>query len=154
MSLLVMSSPWPRLIGLHSPGMTRTSDPADPLQAIEEQLEALRAEDDRLARSLEDTREARRRLAGKIRALEASLSLVRAGGQSQEAEMHSGTIADAIAALLNRNGEMRASELTAALQEAGKLLRTDSAYATLFKTLARDRRFAKVEGRRGYWRLA
>ncbi len=68
--------------------------------------------------------------------------------------MHSGTIADAIAALLNRNGEMRASELTAALQEAGKLLRTDSAYATLFKTLARDRRFAKVEGRRGYWRLA
>ena len=134
--------------------MTRAPDPADPLQVIEEQLETLRAEDDRLARSLEDTRETRRRLAGKIRALEASLSLVRAGGQSQEAEMHAGTIADAIAALLNRNGEMRASELTAALQEAGKLLRTDSAYATLFKTLARDRRFAKVEGRRGYWRLA
>ena len=134
--------------------MTRAPDPADPLQVIEEQLEVFRAEDDRLARSLEDTRETRRRLAGKIRALEASLSLVRAGGQSQEAEMHSGTIADAIAALLNRNGEMRASELTAALQEAGKLLRTDSAYATLFKTLARDGRFSKVEGRRGYWRLA
>ena len=149
-----MSSPWPRLLGIHSPGMTRAPDPADPLRAIDKQLEALRAEDDRLARSLEDTREARRRLAGKIRALEASLSLVRAGGQSQEAEMHSGTIADAIAALLSRNGEMRASELTAALQGAGKLLRTDSAYATLFKTLARDRRFAKVEGRRGYWRLA
>lgn len=149
-----MSSPRSRLIGIHSTGMTRAPDPADPLQVIEEQLEVFRAEDDRLARSLEDTRETRRRLAGKIRALEASLSLVRAGGQSQEAEMHSGTIADAIAALLKRNGEMRASELTAALQEAGKLLRTDSAYATLFKTLARDRRFAKVDGRRGYWRLA
>ena len=68
--------------------------------------------------------------------------------------MHSGTIADAIEALLKRNGAMRASELTRALQEAGKLLRTDSAYATLFKTLARDRRFQKVEGRRGYWQLA
>ncbi|MHB8394687.1 MAG: hypothetical protein ACYDC5_09330 [Candidatus Dormibacteria bacterium] len=134
--------------------MTRAPDPADPFQAIEEQLKAFRTEDDRLARSLEDTREARRRLAGKIRALEASLSLVRAGGESQEAAMHSGTIADAIAALLTRNGEMRASELTAALQQAGKLLRTDSAYATLFKTLARDSRFAKVEGRRGYWTLA
>jgi phage shock protein A len=134
--------------------MTRAHDPVDPLQAIEDQLGALRREDDALEQSLEDTREARRRLAGKIRALEASLSLVRAGGQAQEAEMHSGTIADAIAALLKRNGEMRASDLTAALQEAGKLLRTDSAYATLFKTLARDSRFAKVEGRRGYWRLA
>ena len=134
--------------------MTRRHDSIDRLQAIEDQLRALRSEDDAMEQSLKDTREARRRLAGKIRALEASLSLVRAGGQSQEAEMHSGTIADAIAALLNRNGEMRASELTAALQEAGKLLRTDSAYATLFKTLARDRRFAKVEGRRGYWRLA
>lgn len=134
--------------------MTPAHDPADPLQAIEDQLKALRSEDDGLAQSLEDTREVRRRLAGKIRALEASLSLVRAGGESQEAAMHSGTIADAIAALLTRNGEMRASELTAALQQAGKLLRTDSAYATLFKTLARDSRFTKVEGRRGYWTLA
>jgi predicted nucleic acid-binding Zn-ribbon protein len=149
-----MSNPQASAIGIYSTGMTRAPRPWDPFQAIEEQLKAFRAEDDKLARSLEDTREARRRLAGKIRALEASLSLVRAGGQAQDAEMHSGTIADAIAALLKRNGEMRASELTAALQEAGKLLRTDSAYATLFKTLARDDRFSKVEGRRGYWRLA
>jgi predicted nucleic acid-binding Zn-ribbon protein len=134
--------------------MTRTHNSVDPLQAIEDQLRALRSEDDAMKQSLEDARDARRRLAGKIRALEASLSLVRAGGQSEEAEMHSGTIADAIAALLKRSGEMRACELTGALQEAGKLLRTDSAYATLFKTLARDGRFAKVEGRRGYWRLA
>ncbi len=31
--------------------------------------------------------------------------------------------------------------------------RTDSAYSTLFKTLARDQRFEKVPGRRGYWQL-
>jgi hypothetical protein len=48
---------------------------------------------------------------------------------------------------------MRAIELTEALQDAGKLLRTDSAYATLHKTLARDGRFEKVEGLRGYWVL-
>lgn len=48
---------------------------------------------------------------------------------------------------------MRAKDLTVSLQGAGKLLRTDSAYATLFKTLARDPRFRKVEGRRGYWEL-
>jgi len=96
---------------------------------------------------------ARRRLAGKIRTLEASLSVVRAGSQSQETGMRSGTIAGAMAVVLKGNGEMRASELTASLQEAGKVLRPDSAYATLFKTLARDGRFSKVEGRRGYRRL-
>ncbi|MHB8555060.1 MAG: hypothetical protein ACYDCB_05285 [Candidatus Dormibacteria bacterium] len=65
----------------------------------------------------------------------------------------SGTIADAIEVLLRSQGQMRAIELTEALQDAGKLLRTDSAYATLHKTLARDERVEKVDGRRGYWTL-
>jgi len=78
---------------------------------------------------------------------------VRSGGQPEGTQLASGTIGDAIEVLLRANGEMRAIELTEALQSAGKLLRTDSAYATLHKTLARDPRFAKVKGRRGYWKL-
>jgi chromosome segregation ATPase len=134
--------------------MTPTPGRADPLRPLEEQLASLRRQDDKLAQSLEDTREARRRLAGQIRALEAGISLVRSGGQPAGTQLASGTIADAIEALLRVNGEMRAIELTQALQNAGKLLRTESAYATLHKTLARDARFAKVKGRRGYWKLA
>lgn len=133
--------------------MTPTSGRSDPLRPLEEQLAALRRQDEKLAQSLEDTREARRRLAGQIRALEAGISLVRSGGQPAGTRLASGTIADAIEALLRVNGAMRAMELTAALQNAGKLLRTDSAYATLHKTLARDSRFDKVKGRRGYWSL-
>ncbi|MGC2207516.1 MAG: hypothetical protein WA724_06630 [Candidatus Dormiibacterota bacterium] len=133
--------------------MTPTSGRADPLRPLEEQLAALRHHDDKLAQSLEDTREARRRLAGQIRALEAGITLVRSGGQPEGTQLASGTIADAIEVLLGANREMRAIELTESLQKAGKLLRTDSAYATLHKTLARDARFAKAEGRRGYWRL-
>jgi hypothetical protein len=49
---------------------------------------------------------------------------------------------------------MRAADLTEALQNAGKLLRTDSAYATLHKTLVRDARLEKVPERRGWWALA
>jgi hypothetical protein len=124
------------------------------MRALEEQLAALQSQDDKLAQSLEDTREARRRLAGQIRALEAGISLVRSGGQPEGTQLASGTIADAVQVLLRAKGEMRAIELTDALQNAGKLLRTDSAYATLHKTLARDARFAKVKGRRGYWQLA
>jgi chromosome segregation ATPase len=133
--------------------MTVTPGQTDPLRALEDQLATLRSQDEKLAQSLEDTREARRRLAGQIRSLEASLSLVRSGGQPADTQLASGTIADAIEVLLRARGEMRAIELTEALQNAGKLLRTDSAYATLHKTLARDGRFTKVEGRRGYWKL-
>ena len=79
---------------------------------------------------------------------------MRSGGQPAGTQLASGTIADAIEVLLRAKGEMRAIELTEALQKAGKLLRTDSAYATLHKTLARDSRFARVPNRRGYWRLA
>jgi len=125
----------------------------DPIRALEEQLAALQRQDDKLAQSLEDTREARRKLAGQIRILEASLSLVRSGGRPADTQLASGTIADAIEVLLRARGVMRAIELTEALQDAGKLLRTDSAYATLHKTLARDSRFSKVGGRRGYWKL-
>lgn len=133
--------------------MTPTSGRSDPLRPLEEQLAALRHQDDKLAQSLEDTGEARRRLAGQIRALEAGITLVRSGGQPEGTQLASGTIADAVEVLLRTNGEMRAIELTESLQNAGKLLRTDSAYATLHKTLARDSRFAKVNGRRGYWKL-
>lgn len=62
----------------------------------------------------------------------------------------SGTIADAIEVLPRAKGEMRAIKPTAALQDSGKLLRTDSASATLHKTPARDGRFGKVQGCRGY----
>ena len=65
----------------------------------------------------------------------------------------SGTLADATEALPWANGEMRAIKLTEALQDASKLLRTDSASATLHKTPARDGRFGKVQGCRGYWAL-
>jgi hypothetical protein len=133
--------------------MTPTPGQADPLRPLEEQLALLRRQDEQLAQSLDDTREARRRLAGQIRALEAGISLVRSGGQPAGTQLASGTIADAIESLLRVNGEMRAIELTEALQDAGKLLRTDSAYATLHKTLARDPRFSKVSGRRGWWKL-
>jgi phage gpG-like protein len=133
--------------------MTPTTGRADPLRALEEQLASLRRQDEKLAQSLEDTREVRRRLAGQIRSLESSLSLVRSGGKPADTQLASGTIADAIEVLLRAGGEMRAIELTEALQNAGKLLRTESAYATLHKTLARDGRFDKVKGRRGYWTL-
>lgn len=73
--------------------------------------------------------------------------------QPRATHVASETIADGIEVLLRCQGEMRAIALTGALQDAGKLLRTDSACATLHKTLARDARFAKAEGRRDYWRL-
>jgi len=134
--------------------MTPTTGRADPIRALEEQLASLRGQDDKLAQSLEDTREARRKLAGQIRSLESSLTLVRSGGKPADTQLASGTIADAIEVLLRATGEMRAIELTESLQNAGKLLRTESAYATLHKTLARDARFTKVVGRRGFWKLA
>ena len=133
--------------------MTQPDGSADPLGALEAQLRSLRRQDDRLVESLGDTRESRRRLAGQIRALEATLSVVRSGGRSDRAELQAGTIGDAVESLLRRHGPLRVIELTTQLQDVGKLLRTDSAYATVFKTLARDLRFRKVPGRRGYWEL-
>ncbi len=134
--------------------MAERRSPSDPVRELERQLAELEGEDERLAQDLEATREARRKLAGRIRALRASLSMVRDGGQGYTAELQGGTMADAIAVLLEHHGEMRAQAMAAALQDAGKLLRTDSAYSSLFKTLARDHRFEKVPGRRGYWKLS
>jgi hypothetical protein len=46
---------------------------------------------------------------------------------------------------------MRDYQLTAALKDAAKLLRPDSADATRNPTLARDDRLAKIDGRRDSW---
>ena len=148
----LVGSPQPRPPTLGR--MAERRSPTDPVRELERQLAELEGEDERLAQDLEATREARRKLAGRIRALRASLSMVRDGGQGYTAELQGGTMADAIAVLLEHHGEMRAQAMAAALQDAGKLLRTDSAYSSLFKTLARDHRFEKVPGRRGYWKLS
>ena len=92
--------------------------------------------------------------AGRIRTLRASLSMVREGGKGYTAQLQAGTMADAIAVLLEHHGEMQVREITAAFQDACKLHPTDAAYAGLFMTLAQDRRFEKVPGRRGDLRLA
>jgi phage gpG-like protein len=121
---------------------------------IEARLEQLRDADKELAKALAGTKDARRRVASELRTLQATLNWIRSGSQPQDAELYLGSIGDAVKVLLSRNGPMRVADLTRDLQEAGKLLRADSAYATLHKTLARDGRFEKVDGRRGYWKLA
>ena len=126
---------------------------SDPVHELAAQLTELERQDELLAEDLQATREVRRQLARRIRALRASLSMLREGGKGYTAQLQASTMADAIALLLQHHGAMRAREMTAALQDAGKLLPTDAAYASLFKTLARDPRFEKVPGRRGYWRL-
>lgn len=120
---------------------------------IQVRLEQLRRQDAELAALLSETKAARQRIAAELRTLQATLNWIRSGSNRDDADLYLGTIGDAVAVLLKRNGPMRVADLSRALQEAGKLLEAPSAYPTLFKTLARDRRFAKVEGRRGYWRL-
>ena len=153
MSLRGMSSAGQRPDGVDFLGMTPARAPAGPIETVEQQLAQLRRQDRRLAEYIEGTREARRQLAARIRALEAALNVMRAGEAMSASEMQAGSIADAIAVLLRRHGAMRAKDLTTALQDAGKLLRTEGAASTLYKTLSRDARFQKVEGRRGYWEL-
>lgn len=150
MSDSVMTQPQ---LGVNLVVMPPVARRSDPVAAMELQLAALRGQDEKLAQTLEDTREARRKLAGHIRTIEASLSLIRSGGNVDETQLASGTIADAAESLLRDQGAMRVVDLTKALQASGKLLRTESAYATLHKTLARDQRFIQVPGRRGYWGL-
>jgi hypothetical protein len=134
-------------------GMMPAREPADRIETVEQQLAELQERDRRLAEDIEGGREARRQLAARIRALEAALNVMRAGDAMSASEMQAGSIADAIAVLLRRHGAMRAKDLATALQDAGKLLRTEGAASTLYKTLSRDARFQKVEGRRGYWEL-
>ena len=64
-----------------------------------------------------------------------SVSRPRAGGRADNLR-GSRPIADTIEVLLRAKGQLRAIELTAALEDAAKLLPTDSASATLHKTLA------------------
>jgi len=69
--------------------------------------------------------------------------------------IQAGTIADAAEVCLRqRGGSARLVELVEDLQRAGKVLRSEGAYATLFRALSRDQRFERAPGERGWWRLA
>lgn len=72
-------------------------------------------------------------------------------GKRQSAAPASGTGSNAVEGPLRPQNEMRDSQLTAALKDAAKLLRPDSADATRNPTLARDDRLAKIDGRRDSW---
>ncbi len=149
--------PWPPL-PYTDPAMPATPNSTDPIQEIERQLGQLRRRDDRLAESLRDTRDERRQIAAQIRTLEANLHLVREAtsrrAPARAAALQAGTIADAAASLLRERGApARLTDLVTELQAAGKLLRSEGAYATLFRALARDARFERVAGARGTWRL-
>jgi len=138
--------------------MPDTPPAVDPVREIERQLEELRRRDGRLAQSLRDTRDERRQVAAQIRALEANLQLLRQvtapTSGAHPAAMQAGTIADAAEAiLLERGGSARLLDLAADLQAAGKLLRSEGTYATLFRALSRDARFERAPGERGTWRL-
>jgi len=65
------------------------------------------------------------------------------------------TIAHAAEACLLRSGRpMRVIEMVPLLQQEGNLMRSDSAYSTLFRTLSPSKdRFRHVHGKRGYWDL-
>ena len=139
--------------------MPRVANSEDPIRVIERQLAKLRRRDDHLAESLSETREERRQVAAQIRALEANLQMLRqiaARAPSGDAmAIQAGTIADAAeVCLCRRGGSARLVELVEDLQGAGKLLRSEGAYATLFRALSRDRRFERATTERGWWRLA
>ena len=118
------------------------------------QLSELRQSQERLEMALTAQRAELRGLAARILTAEINLHhLQRVEGQRGSAS--TGSIADAAEACLRRSGKpMRVVEMVPLLQEEGKLLRSESAYSTLFRTLSRSRgRFEHVPGRRGYWRV-
>lgn len=117
-------------------------------------LEAIQAEEARLSDHLAQMNDDRRRLASERRVLQATLEWMRTGGNQPEGPGGPMTIGEAAAEILNRNGPMRVADLTRRLQDMGKLPLSASAYPTLYKTLARDRRFRKDVTRRGYWARA
>ena len=140
------------------PRMSPSTNSEDPIREIGRQLAKLRRRDDHLAESLSETREERRQVAAQIRALEANLQMLRQiaarAPSGDTMAIQAGTIADAAGVCLRqRGGSARLVELVADLQVAGKLLRSDGAYATLFRALTRDTRFERVPDSRGYWRL-
>jgi septal ring factor EnvC (AmiA/AmiB activator) len=139
--------------------MSPSTNSEDPIREIERQLAKLRRRDDHLAESLSETREERRQVAAQIRALEANLQMLRQiaarAPSGDTMAIQAGTIADAAEVCLRqRGGSSRLVELVADLQVAGKLLRSEGAYATLFRALSRDQRFERAPGKRGWWRLA
>ena len=138
--------------------MSPSTNSEDPIREIERQLAKLRRRDDHLAESLSETREERRQVAAQIRALEANLQMLRQIAARRPSgdtvAIQAGTIADAAEVRLRqRGGSARLVELVADLQVAGKLLRSEGAYATLFRALNRDARFERVPDMRGYWRV-
>lgn len=126
----------------------------DETQRLEHQLADLRESQHRLETALSGHRADLRRLAAQIRSAEINLRHLEQE-DSQGGPNSAGSIADAAEACLRRSDKpMRAVELVPLLQEEGKLLRSESAYSTLFRTLSRSAsRFEHVPGRRGYWRL-
>ena len=127
---------------------------ADETEQLERQLGELRQSQQRLEIALAAHRAELRGLAAKIRTAEINLHhLQRVEGQGDPASV--GSISDAAEACLRRSGKpMRVVEMVPLLQEEGKLLRAESAYSTLFRTLSRSTgRFEHVPGQRGYWRL-
>jgi len=121
---------------------------------IRARLEAIQADEDRLAGQLAHLKDARRRLASERRVLQTTLEWMRMGSNSADAPLAATTIGEAAAEILARSGPMRVADLTRKLQDVGKLPLSASAYPTLYKTLARDNRFKKSPGNRGYWKLA
>jgi len=139
--------------------MSPSTNSEDPIREIERQLAKLRRRDDHLAESLSETREERRQVAAQIRALEANLQMLRQiaarAPSGDTMAIQAGTIADAAEVCLRqRGGSARLVDLVEDLQRAGKVLRSEGAYATLFRALSRDQRFERAPGERGWWRLA
>ncbi len=126
---------------------------ADEAEQLEHQLAELRHSQQRLEMALAAHRTELRGLAAKIRTAEINLHHLRRDA-TQGGGTSVGSIADAAEACLRRSGKpMRVVEMVPLLQEEGKLLRSESAYSTLFRTLSRSiGRFEHVPGRRGYWR--
>lgn len=121
---------------------------------IETRLNELRRQHGALQEAILRAKAAQRRLSAEIRTLEAHLALAKDGDVGLVTKLQAGTLGDAVAARLRAAGEpQRIIDLVHALQDVGKLLRSDWAYSTVSKTLARDPRFRQTQGRRGYWEL-
>ena len=127
---------------------------ADETERLERHFAELRQRQQRLETALAAHRVELRGLGAKLRSAEINLRhLQRDAPQGGGTSV--GSIADAAEACLRRSGKpMRVVEMVPLLQEEGKLLRSESAYSTLFRTLSRSRRrFEHLPGQRGYWRL-
>jgi hypothetical protein len=134
--------------------MVRPQSRQDPVAEIERRLDELRGEHARLQEEIRKARAKQRRLAAEMRTLEAHIALSRDAGRGPVGALQSGTIGDAIEASLRAAGRpQRIIELVHSLQDAGKLLRSEWAYSTVAKALARDRRFRRSLSRRGFWEL-